>query len=344
MKLTTGRPLRSAAVIAGLTAALMLLGGCSGGTSAGEAPRTTQDQTLQAEPSLSPDAVDDSPPPASSTAEPTRTGPTRTGPTTTGPTSAEPRQPESPSPSAVESSSTAGNAAAAEDLPADSAVRLSTGERPSGFFASAPGHFGTAEDPEALRAGSTLEEPILRQRPGGYEPSLSGFPEDAELVLQLTAPDGDRITRRGTSSSDLAVVFTNEMPVGEWQVEVAAAGFDDATAEGSIIVSKVSSPDYYQTADQAPSGKAGATIELAGFPAHTTVNFFLYGPSDDNDEFPRPLPIAVTDRNGEATYSVEARDLDPPGTYTVWFNPGCPTHPGPTPDQFYGAVCTTFAK
>jgi hypothetical protein len=187
-----------------------------------------------------------------------------------------------------------------------------------------------------FRPGKQLREPVSLRRPSWYVPDcVDGFPADAVLVLRLLGPDGRRIERRGTRLSYPAVSFTTNMPLGRWRMRITAAGTHFPAASASLLVARPNGPTLLQVSEHSPSGKAGTVLEFAGFKPNSEVNVFLYGPDKT-----RPLPVAVIDKNGESTYSIELKSSYPAGSYYVWLNPRC----APDDDDGYGAACAQFEK
>jgi hypothetical protein len=207
---------------------------------------------------------------------------------------------------------------------ADSSM-LSEGDHPDGLFQSEPtGPVPCPSSPvplprdrpvDVLRPGVRLPRPIPAWQLNPFRICHDGFPAGATFTTRLTGPDGRVRVRR---SEDLEFVFTNAMSLGTWRLEVTARGAR-RPATASVRVRAPGTPTMYQVADRAPGGSAGMVLQLAGFPAHGTVHPFLHGPGNGLPvPFRRPLPVAVTDGGGEATYVVRAEPADPPGTYGVW--------------------------
>jgi hypothetical protein len=323
------------------------LGGCT--PDGGEAPRPEPGQTATVLAAPSPAAESpaaETPAVESPAAEPTRTGlpadptwtepaaePAWTGPTRAGAPSVGRVQAEPPaggSQPAPSNDSPAGPAspppAAGPSNPAIASLTgpdapISSGDHPGGLFKSAPHDGGPyCEQSETLRAGARLREPIrvLRLRP--HRLCADGFPSDMSLTVTLTRPDGSEDIGRTRPGRGLAVVFTNDMPVGEWRLKFTAADGRSPSASGSILVTRPETPTVYQTADRAPSGAAGMSFDIAGFPRNAPVNVFLYRKGDG---LVRALPVAITNAKGDASYSVAAIRSDPAGTYGVWMNPPC---------------------
>jgi hypothetical protein len=266
--------------------------GCVRTSGAGEAP-PPQSPTLTSAPAA---AV--SPAPAAASAF--RTSRPRPGGTRTVRSSPPAGVADKPSPQAHRSS------AAAETL--------STGAHPGGLFRSAPGYFCT--DERTFTPGYRLPGVITAERLKAAPLCTGDYADGAAVTLHLSRR-GEATRRFRLDALGDGLVFTRSVPLGRWSARVTSPGVAPATAV--VRITRARTPAVYRISGHSPSGGAGMTVELAGFPARSRVQMFLYGPRGDDDlEFIRALPVAVIGADGEGQYSVTARRGDPPGDYGIW--------------------------
>lgn len=203
---------------------------------------------------------------------------------------------------------------------ADAAItdaQMSSGYHPDGLFQSSLDKSRVCTPEDTIPAGTRLPKPLWIPRLFRYSFCLSGYPDDTAFTVALTRPDGTRDTIRTKPGGNVNLLFTNEMPVGYWRLTISATGTAIPPVSGKVHVTRPQHRTISQTAYEAPSGGAGLSLQVANFPPNSTVNMFLYGPG-----IVRPLPVMITDRNGDASYSVTARGSDPAGAYQVWCGSG----------------------
>ena len=291
-----GRNANTRVVLAGLMATVLCLSGCGHGSGAGEAPPGTRSQASAL--------------PTSTFATPTETAATASAaePATTPTSSATATATEKPSVQPTPSSGVA-----------PATVPLSTGRRPDGLFKSEPG--GRCGFDRILKPGGALTEPIPVERLEQVTICLDEYPAKAAVTAVLSDPNGRTHRYETTTEDDLKLVLTRSMSLGRWSLRATSPRSGTATA--TIVVSRATNPTVHQLTDHGTAGRAGMTVELAGFTRNSRVNLFLYGPSPERDlAFVRALPIATIGSDGEATYVVDADRRDPAGLYAIWLNPG----------------------
>lgn len=206
---------------------------------------------------------------------------------------------------------------------------ISTGERPSGLFES-----NYATNPKykcSVPIVRGVAEPLEVERRHIRYACFPAFAHITEPIeIELTGPGADdRIVEKGTSYPDgwyWDVNVRGDMKLGTYRYR-AAPKLDGSSSAGQmtgvIKVVPAREPSILKTSDTAPSGGRGLQIGLAGYPAGSHVQVFLYGPRKDVLPFARALPQAIIGSDGEAMYSWQARGDDPPGVFVLWFNPGC---------------------